>query len=126
MATPTLRSLDGGQILSKPSETSSGDAKNGSDIGLRTITLRGFARFLISQACGSSLRCRTDIRRRGELRRDHCDVNLPTTPLAIDILRTHPMVISGGVLVENSFFTRPDDFIREVQTRTGPTWPYRR
>jgi hypothetical protein len=49
-----------------------------------------------------------------------------TTPLAIDILRTHPMVIIGGVLVENTFFTRPDDFIREVQSRTTPTQAYRR
>ncbi len=37
------------------------------------------------------------------------DVNLLTAPHAIDILRTHPMVIIGGVLVENSFFTRPQD-----------------
>jgi hypothetical protein len=33
------------------------------------------------------------------------DANLLTVPHAIDILRTHPMVIIGGVLVENSFFT---------------------
>jgi hypothetical protein len=43
----------------------------------------------------------------------------------IDILRTHPMAIIGGVLIENAFFTRPEDFIREVQARTGPTQPYR-
>ena len=53
------------------------------------------------------------------------DVNLLTAPLAIDILRTHPMVIIGSVLVENAFFTHPDDFIREVQSRTGPTQAYR-
>jgi hypothetical protein len=53
------------------------------------------------------------------------DCNLLTAPLAVDILRTHPMVIIGGVLVENSFFTRPEDFIREVQARTGPSHPYR-
>lgn len=34
-------------------------------------------------------------------------------------------LIIGGVLVENSFFTRPHDFIREVQSRTGPTQSYR-
>lgn len=45
--------------------------------------------------------------------------------LAIDILRTHPVVIIGGVLVENAFFTRPEDFIREVQSRTGPMQAYR-
>jgi hypothetical protein len=43
------------------------------------------------------------------------DANLLTAPLALDILRTHPIAIIGGVLVENAFFTRPDDFIREVQ-----------
>jgi hypothetical protein len=53
------------------------------------------------------------------------DVNLLTAPLAIDILRTHPVVIIGGVLVENAFFTRPEDFIREVQSRTGPMQAYR-
>ncbi len=53
------------------------------------------------------------------------DINLLTTSLAVDILRTHPMVVIGGVLVENSFFTRPQDFIREVQSRTGPSRSYR-
>ena len=53
------------------------------------------------------------------------DVNLLTAPLAIDILRTHPVAIIGGVLIENAFFSRPEDFIREVQSRTGPTEPYR-
>jgi MEDS: MEthanogen/methylotroph, DcmR Sensory domain len=53
------------------------------------------------------------------------DVNMLTAPLAVDILRTHPMVVIGGILIENSFFTRPQDFIREVQARTGPTQPYR-
>jgi hypothetical protein len=53
------------------------------------------------------------------------DATLLTAPHAIDILRTHPMVIIGGVLVENSFFTRPQDFIREVQSRAGPTRSYR-
>jgi len=53
------------------------------------------------------------------------DANMLTAPHAIDILRTHPMVIIGGVLVENSFFSRPQDFIREVQARTGPPQPYR-
>jgi hypothetical protein len=53
------------------------------------------------------------------------DANLLTTTLALDILRTHPVAIIGGVLIENAFFTRPEDFIREVQARTGPSRPYR-
>ena len=53
------------------------------------------------------------------------DANLLTAPHAIDILRTHPMVVIGGILVENSFFTRAQDFIREVQSRAGPSQAYR-
>jgi hypothetical protein len=53
------------------------------------------------------------------------DVNLLTAPLALDILRTHPVAIIAGVLVENAFFTRPEDFMREVQARTAPLRPYR-
>ena len=53
------------------------------------------------------------------------DVNLLTGPLAVDILRTHPVAIIGGVLIENSFFSRPEDFFREVRSRTGPMQAYR-
>jgi len=53
------------------------------------------------------------------------DVNLLNTALAIDILRTHPVVVMGGVLVENSFFTNPEDFLREVTERTSAYQPYR-
>lgn len=35
----------------------------------------------------------------------------------IDILRTHPMVIIGGVLQENPFFVPPDDFLNELRKR---------
>ena len=35
----------------------------------------------------------------------------------IDILRTHPMVIIGGVLQENPFFVPPDDFLSELRKR---------
>ena len=35
----------------------------------------------------------------------------------IDILRTHPMVIIGGVLQENPFFVPPDDFLSELRIR---------
>jgi len=33
----------------------------------------------------------------------------------IDIMRTHPMVIIGGHLQQNPFFTRPDEFLREYR-----------
>jgi hypothetical protein len=37
----------------------------------------------------------------------------------MDILRTHPMVIVGGVLRENPFFVPPDEFLRELRQRAG-------
>lgn len=33
----------------------------------------------------------------------------------IDILRTHPMVIIGGILQENPFFVPPDEFLKELR-----------
>lgn len=35
----------------------------------------------------------------------------------IDIMRTHPMVIVGGVLQENPFFVPPEDFLCELRNR---------
>ena len=37
----------------------------------------------------------------------------------MDILRTHPMVIIGGVLQENPFFVPPEEFLKELQERKG-------
>jgi len=37
--------------------------------------------------------------------------------IAIDILRTHPVVIIGGVLQENPFFVPPDQFLAELRER---------
>jgi len=37
--------------------------------------------------------------------------------VAMDILRTHPMVILGGVLQENPLYVPPDDFLRELARR---------
>ena len=38
----------------------------------------------------------------------------------IDILRTHPMVIIGGILQHNPFFAPPEEFLREYrERRTG-------
>jgi len=36
---------------------------------------------------------------------------------AIDIMRTHPVVIIGGVLQENPFFVPPDQFLAELRER---------
>lgn len=35
----------------------------------------------------------------------------------IDIMRTHPMVIIGGTLQQNPFFSPPDEFLREYRER---------
>jgi hypothetical protein len=37
----------------------------------------------------------------------------------IDIMRTHPMVIVGGILQHNPFFVPPDEFLREFRQRRG-------
>lgn len=38
----------------------------------------------------------------------------------MDILRTHPMVIVGGILQENPFFVPPDEMLRELRNRAEP------
>ena len=35
----------------------------------------------------------------------------------MDVLRTHPLVVLGGLLQENPFFVPPDEFLREVAER---------
>lgn len=35
----------------------------------------------------------------------------------MDIMRTHPMVIIGGVLQPNPFWVSPDEFLRELDAR---------
>ena len=35
----------------------------------------------------------------------------------IDIMRTHPMVIIGGILHQNPFFAPPEEFLREFRRR---------
>jgi len=33
--------------------------------------------------------------------------------VVVDIMRTHPMIIIGGILQENPFFVPPNEFLRE-------------
>jgi len=35
----------------------------------------------------------------------------------IDIMRTHPLVIVGGILQHNPFFVPPGEFLREIRAR---------
>lgn len=37
--------------------------------------------------------------------------------VVIDIMRTHPMVIVGGILQENPFYVPPDEMLRELEER---------
>lgn len=41
------------------------------------------------------------------------DTSLFDGAFIVDILRTHPMVVIGGMLQENPFFVPPDDFLQE-------------
>ena len=45
------------------------------------------------------------------------DLNRMGAGVVMDVLRTHPMVIIGGLLHENPFFIPPAEFLREVSER---------
>ena len=54
------------------------------------------------------------------------DANLLNGAIAVDILRTHPVVIIGGRLYENPFFVPPTKFLPEIVGRSGKSpKPYR-
>jgi hypothetical protein len=39
--------------------------------------------------------------------------------VAMDIMRTHPVVLMGGLLHDNPFFVPPDRFLLELRERRG-------
>ena len=45
------------------------------------------------------------------------DLSKFSASVVMDIMRTHPVVIIGGVLQENPFFVPPDQFLLELQER---------
>jgi hypothetical protein len=45
------------------------------------------------------------------------DLNKFSAPVVMDIMRTHPHVIIGGVLQENPFYVPPDEFLAELRNR---------
>jgi hypothetical protein len=45
------------------------------------------------------------------------DLNRVSSGVAMDVVRTHPMVIIGGILQENPFFVPPEEFLREIAER---------
>jgi hypothetical protein len=45
------------------------------------------------------------------------DLNRHSGSVVMDILRTHPLVIVGGVLQDNPLYVRPEDFLDELRQR---------
>src|SRR5262249_31666577 len=45
------------------------------------------------------------------------DLSKFSASVAMDIMRTHPLVIIGGLLRENPFFVPPDQFLEEMHQR---------
>jgi hypothetical protein len=45
------------------------------------------------------------------------DLNKHSGAVVMDILRTHPLVIMGGVLQENPLYVKPDEFLAELRQR---------
>jgi MEDS: MEthanogen/methylotroph, DcmR Sensory domain len=48
------------------------------------------------------------------------DLNRFSATVVMDILRTHPQVIVGGILQENPFYVPPEQFLGELRARTLP------
>lgn len=48
------------------------------------------------------------------------DVTKFSASVMMDILRTHPQVIIGGILRENPYYLSPDEFLSEVRDRGTP------
>ena len=45
------------------------------------------------------------------------DLSKFSASMMIDVMRTHPVVLIGGVLQENPFFVPPDQFLLEIRER---------
>jgi len=45
------------------------------------------------------------------------DLSKFSAPVVMDIMRTHPQVIIGGMLQENPFYVPPDEFLAELRHR---------
>jgi hypothetical protein len=45
------------------------------------------------------------------------DLSKVSASVAMDIMRTHPFVIIGGLLRENPFFVPPEEFLEEMRER---------
>lgn len=59
------------------------------------------------------------IQQRGPVNPVICTYDLSrfTADIIVDVMRTHPMVIIGGMLHENPFFIPPSEFLEELRNR---------
>jgi hypothetical protein len=48
------------------------------------------------------------------------DLNRFSATVVMDIMRTHPQVIVGGILQENPFYVAPEQFLQELRARDAP------
>lgn len=46
------------------------------------------------------------------------DLSRFSVPFVVDVLRTHPFALVEGVVHENPFYARPDEFLRELSRRS--------
>jgi hypothetical protein len=53
------------------------------------------------------------------------DLNRFSARVVMDIMRTHPMVLIGGILHSNPYFVPPDEFLQELACREEETRPHR-
>lgn len=59
------------------------------------------------------------LRQEGPVNPVICIYDLAKFPgdIVVDVMRTHPMIIIGGILQENPFFVSPDEFLRGLRKR---------
>ena len=50
------------------------------------------------------------------------DLSKFNASVVMDALRTHPLVIIGGLLQENPFFVPPDELLAEIRERRPARW----
>ena len=53
----------------------------------------------------------------GQSRHLHLRSKPVSGDVIVDVMRTHPVVIIGGVVQENPFFVDPEDFLAELRER---------
>jgi hypothetical protein len=45
------------------------------------------------------------------------DLNLISANVMMDVLRTHPFTIVGGIGCENPYYSKPEDLLQELERR---------